>query len=268
MPFTPGAELADTIVDASQSNLFEEGQMVIATPSLPDGAYSQYVNVNAVFPIPASMSWQEAASMFIIYHTGYYALKQCTRLKEGETLLVHAGSGGIGSAAIQLGKVLGATVIATAGNDEKVEVCKKIGIDYAINYQEGDFVKKVKKITNGKGVDVIYDPVGGEVFHCSRKCIAFDGRILIVGFAGGEIPSAPANHILVKNYSLVGVHWGYFRKLYPEKVFENHEQLMSLYQNGLIKPLIYKEYTFEQLPTALDELAERKTWGKIVLKLS
>lgn len=270
LPFTPGAELAGVIEDAGQSNQFQKGQRVIATPQLPNGAYSQYVAVNEenIFPVPDSMDLKDAASMFVTYHTVYYALKQCTTLKKGETLLVHAGTGGVGSAAIQLGKAFGTTVIATAGSNEKIEICKDIGADYAINYREEDFVQKVKEITNGKGADVVFDPVGGDVFYKSRKCIAFAGRILIIGFAGGEIPSAPTNHILVKNYSLVGVHWGYYRKLYPEKVIENHQALMHLYQEGLIKPLIYKSYEFEQLPDALDELATRKTWGKVVLNLN
>lgn len=267
IPFTPGAEVAGIVEEAGEGSSYKKGDRVLALPTPPNGGFTEYVAVNEenVFPISDEISYDHGSAFYITYHTSYYALKSKAALKEGETLLVHAGSGGVGSAAVQIGKALGATVIATAGSDEKVELCKKIGADYAINYRKDDFVPVVKELTGGKGADVIYDPVGGDVFHKSRKCIAFDGRLLVIGFAGGTIPEVPVNHVLIKNYSVVGIHYGYFRQLFPEKVKQLHEELMALYKEGKLEPVIYKKYAFEEVPSALNELASRKTWGKLVV---
>ncbi|WP_209123450.1 NADPH:quinone oxidoreductase family protein [Alkalihalobacillus sp. BA299] len=267
LPFTPGAEVGGIIEGVGKGSSFKPGQRVIATPLLPNGGFSEWVVVKEddVFPIADELTYEEAAAMYITYHTAYYALKTKALLKEGETVLVHAGSGGVGSAAIQIGKALGAKVIATAGSQEKVDICREIGADIAINYRHEDFVQVVKEETKGRCADVIFDPVGGDVFHQSRKCIAFDGRLLLIGFAGGAIPEAPANHILIKNYSLVGVHFGYFRKLYPEKVKEAHHELMGLYREGKIRPLIYHQYEFSEVPKALHQLGSRDTWGKLIV---
>lgn len=269
LPFIFGSEISGVVVKAKEGSRFKEGQRVLALPKLPNGGLSEYISVNenSVYPIPDSMSWNDAAALFITYHTSYYALFDRAGLQEGEVLLVHAGAGGVGSAAIQLGKAAGAYVIATAGGAEKVQICRELGADVVIDYLNEDFVEVVKKETNGKGANVIYDPVGGNVFDRSRKCISFDGRILVIGFAGGEIPTIPANHVLIKNYSIVGVHWGLMNRLTPTKVFKEHEELMALYEQRKIKPLIYKEYSLEQVPQALEELATRKTWGKVVIKL-
>lgn len=269
LPFTPGAEISGTVVAAGEGSRFKVGQRVLATPGLPNGGLAEKVLVaeESVYPIPESMSWNEAAAMFITYQTTYYALgPRRADLQPGEVLLVHAGSGGVGSAAIQLGKAFGARVIATAGGSEKTQICRDLGADVAIDYLSEDFVEIVKRETDGRGADVIYDPVGGDTFDRSRKCIAFEGRLLVIGFAGGSIPQAPANHALVKNYSIVGVHWGLFRRLYPEEVGKAHNDLMEMYEGGQIRPLIYKEYPFEEVPEALTHLATRKTWGKLVVK--
>ena len=271
LPFTPGAEASGIIVDANGSKKFREGQKVIVTPHLPKGGYTEYLVANEdyeVFPALDNMPFSDAASLYITYHTAYYALTQCVQIKEGDTLLVHAGSGGVGSAAIQIGKAYGARVIATTGSEEKLNILRQLGADEVINYRETDFVQEVKRLTDGKGADIIFDPVGGDTFDKSRRCVAFFGKILIIGFAGGRIADAPTNHILIKNYSLVGVHFGYFRKLYPEKVEENHKEILQLYEKGLIKPLIYKEYPFTELPQGLNDLGSRKTWGKAVLKVN
>lgn len=268
LPFTPGSEVAGVIEAVGEGSSFEVGQRVLATPGLPTGGLTEKVVVaeESVFPIPDSMSWADAASLFITYQTSYYALHGRAFIQPGEVLLVHAGSGGVGSSAIQLGKAAGARVIATAGGPEKAQICRDLGADLAIDYLQEDFIDIVKKETGGKGADVIYDPVGGDTFDKSRKCIAFDGRILVIGFAGGRIADAPTNHALVKNYSVVGVHWGLFRRLNPQGARENHEQLMRLYDKGKIKPLIYKEYPFEDVVSALDDLATRKTYGKLIIK--
>ncbi|WP_251553665.1 NADPH:quinone oxidoreductase family protein [Neobacillus muris] len=267
LPFTPGAEIAGIVRWAGNGSRFKVGQRVIATPPLPNGGLAEWVNVpeESVYAISASMSPEEAAAMFITYQTSYYALYNRANLQEGEVLLVHAGAGGVGSAAIQLGKARGAKVIATAGGPDKARICKELGADIAIDYLTEDFIDIVKKETGGRGADVIYDPVGGDVFDRSRKCIAFDGRLLVIGFASGRIPDAPANHALVKNYSIVGVHWGLFRRLYPDKAAAIHKDLMRLYEQGKIRPLIYREYDFKEVPEALEVLAKRRTYGKLTV---
>ncbi|MEH7246878.1 NADPH:quinone oxidoreductase family protein [Neobacillus niacini] len=270
LPFTPGAEVAGVIEEVGEGVSLTVGQRVLALPLLPNGGFTQAVVVKEedVFPISEELSYEEAAVMFITYHTAFYALHSKAKLQPYETLLVHAGSGGVGSAAIQIGKALGAKVIATAGSAEKLEMCTEIGADVVINYREENFIQKVKDVSAGHGADVIFDPVGGDVFQQSRKCIAFDGRLLLIGFAGGTIPDAPMNHALIKNYSLVGVHFGYFRKLFPEKVRDAHNELMEWFKEGKLKPLIYHSYAFEEVPDALIQLGSRKTWGKLVVRAS
>lgn len=269
LPFTICSEVSGVIIKTDEGSRFSEGQRVLGLPKLPNGGLADYVSVpeTSVYQIPESMSWTEGAAMFITYHTSYYSLFTRGGLQKDEVLLVHAGAGGVGSAAIQLGKAAGAFVIATSGGPDKGKICKELGADVVIDYENEDFVEIVKKETNGKGANVIFDPVGGQVFDRSRKCIAFDGRILVIGFAGGEIPTIPANHVLIKNYSIVGVHWGLFNKRSPEKVYKEHEELLSLFEQGKIKPLIYHEYDFEDVPQALNLLASRKTWGKVVVKM-
>ncbi|UJL45526.1 NADPH:quinone oxidoreductase family protein [Virgibacillus sp. NKC19-16] len=268
IPFTPGSEVCGIIRETGEGSQLKEGQRVIATPGLPEGGLSEWVSVpeHSVYVISDSMSASEAAGMFITYQTSYYALYYRSNLQKGEVLLVHAGAGGVGSAAIQLGKAKGAKVIATAGGPEKVQICKDLGADIAIDYKSQDFVDIVKKETGGRGADVIYDPVGADVFDRSRKCIAFDGRILVIGFAGGRIPDAPVNHALIKNYSIVGVHWGLFAKKKPEEVREIHHDLMRLYEEKAILPLVYQEYDFKDVPSALEVLGDRKTYGKLIAK--
>ncbi|QQK80520.1 NADPH:quinone oxidoreductase family protein [Salicibibacter cibi] len=269
LPFTPGAEIAGTVEAADDGSAFQVGQKVLARPAMPAGGFAEWVSVPeaSVFSVPESMSFEEAAAMYITYQTAYYALHDRGNIKAGEVLLVHAGSGGVGSAAIELGKAAGARIIATAGGPEKVQVCKDLGADVAIDYRAEDFVDTVKKETDGRGADVIFDPVGSDTFDRSRKCIAFAGRLLVIGFAGGRIPEAPANHALVKNYSIVGVHWGYFARLYEEEMVNIHKTLCSMYEEGKIKPLIYEQYRFEEVPHALNLLADRKTYGKLVVNV-
>jgi NADPH2:quinone reductase len=211
------------------------------------------------------MSFEDAAGFHIIFQTGWFGLHRRANLKAGETLLVHAGAGGVGSAAIQLGKAAGATVIATAGSDEKVAVCREIGADHAINYKTQDFAEEVKQITGGRGADVIYDPVGGDVYDRSTKCIAFEGRIVIVGFTSGRIPQAAANHVLIKNYSVVGLHWGLYGKRMPELIPLASKALVELYEAGKIKPYISTRLPLSEAPRALSSVAGGKSTGKVIL---
>jgi len=268
LPFTPGAEISGIITEVGEGSTLKIGQRVLATPSLPSGGFAEWVSVpeDCVYPISDSMSWDEAASMFITYQTAYYALHRCANIQPGEVLLVHAGSGGVGSAAIQLGVAAGARVIATAGGAEKVRICKELGAEVAIDYLSEDFVEIVNQMTEKRGANVIFDPVGGDTFDRSRKCISSEGRLLLIGFAGGRIADAPTNHALVKNYSIVGVQWGLFRRLMPKRVVEIHNALMALYEKGAIRPVVFRQFPFEELPEALNLLATRKTWGKLVVK--
>lgn len=270
LPFTPGAEIAGDIIRIGEKvRGFQPGDRVIALPPLPHGGLTEMVAVpqSLVFPMPQGMNWNEAAALFITYQTALYALTERGRLAPGEMLLVHAGAGGVGSAAIQLGRALGARVAATAGGPEKTAVCRQLGADPAIDYESENFIEVIKQLTEGRGADVIFDPVGGDVFDQSRRAVAFDGRILVIGFAGGRIPQAPANHILVKNYSVVGVHWGLWHRLFPQRVRQAHDTLAEYYRRGAIHPLISREVPFEEAPAALEALGRRKTWGKVIVKV-
>jgi NADPH2:quinone reductase len=262
LPFTPGLEICGTVLEGPRA-----GERVIGGPALPHGGLAERVVLpeSGAFTVPADMPPAKAAGLLITYQTGYVGLHRRAALKAGETLLVHAGAGGVGTAAIQLGRAAGARVIATAGGPEKVQVCKDLGADVAIDYNAEDFVAVVKDATEGRGADVIYDSVGGDVFDKSRKCIAFEGRIVVVGFAGGRIAEAPTNHALVKNYSIVGLHWGLYRKMDPAVIPATHAALVELWQSGQIDPLVGAELPLADAPQALARLADRGTIGKVVL---
>lgn len=259
LPFIPGVELTGEIVDT--------GQRVIGVPSGLSGAFAEYAVMDraAAWPVPDGMPDDQAAALYVTYQTGHVGLHRRARLQPGEVVLVHAGAGGVGSAAIQLAKAAGATVIATAGGPEKVAVCRKLGADHAIDYLAGDFVGPVKEITGGRGAAVIFDPVGGDVFDASRKCVAFEGRIVVVGFTSGRIADAPTNHALVKNYSVVGLHWGLYRTQEPALIATVHADLTRLYAEGAIKPLVSQTLALDQAPRALTALGRRGTIGKVVL---
>src|SRR4051794_16126401 len=259
LPYTPGIELCGEIV--------ETGQRVLGSPSGGPGAFAEYalMDADAAWPVPEGMPDEKAASLYLTYQTGYVGLHRRANLQAGEWLLVHAGAGGVGTAAIQLGKAAGAKVIATAGGARKVEVCRQLGADHAIDYTTEDFVSVVKEVTGGHGADVIYDPVGGDVFDKSRRCIAFEGRLVVVGFTSGRIPEAPANHLLVKNYSVVGLHWGLYRTMDPPRIGMVHEELDRLWAEGHIDPLVSQALPLEEAPQALKSLADRSTVGKVVL---
>ncbi len=259
LPYTPGVELCGEIEGT--------GQRVIGSPSGGPGAFAEYalMDAAAAFPVPEGMPDEKAAALHLTYQTGHVGLHRRAHLQAGEWLLVHAGAGGVGSAAIQLGKAAGATVIATAGGPRKVEVCRELGADHVVDYTAEDFVPVVKELTGGEGADVVYDPVGGDVFDRSRKCIAFEGRLVVVGFTSGRIPEAPANHALVKNYSVVGLHWGLYKKKDPAVIGRTHDELVRLVTTGAIDPLVGQVLPLDQAPRALAALADRGTVGKVVL---
>ena len=203
--------------------------------------------------------------MIVVYQTSWFALTNRTTIKQGDWLLVHAAAGGVGLSALQIGKALGARVIATAGSLEKVEFCLAQGADYAIDYRSAGWLEQVKQITGGHGADIIYDPVGGDVFEQSLKCLAFEGRLLVIGFASGRIPSAVANRLLLKNASVVGVYWGGYVERNPEYMHQAQQDLFRLFEAGKIKPVVTTSHPLIEAPRALRALAARETTGKVVL---
>jgi NADPH2:quinone reductase len=267
LPFTPGMEIAGEVVAAGEGARAAVGDRVLGTPPVGRGGYAELAVLDAAstLPWPEGMSAGQAAGMFIIYQTGICALQHRGRLQPGETLLVHAAAGGVGSAAVQLGKAMGARVIGTAGGPEKCAVVKELGADEVIDYAAEDLVARVKEITGKRGADVIFDPVGGDVFDASRKAVAFEGRILVIGFAGGRVADAPTNHVLVKNYSVVGVHMGFYRTMDPQKIPEWQAVLNDLWAQGRIDPLVGVELPLSEAPEALRRLGSRGTTGKVVL---
>jgi NADPH2:quinone reductase len=265
-PFTPGAEVAG-VVDAVGSGVtsVKEGDRVMAIPR--GGAFAEYslAPEASTFALPEAMSFEEAASMPIVYQTGYFAMTHRYQIREGEWLLVHAGASGVGMAAIQIGKALGARVIATAGSEAKLTFAREQGADHVIDYTDVGWVERVKEITGGRGADTIYDPVGGDIFDLSTKCVASEGRILIIGFAAGRIPSIALNRVLLKNISIVGVLWGGYVLSHPQYEKEAHAALMKMYDAGKIKPSVNAVYPFAEAPRGLRDLADRKVMGKAVL---
>jgi NADPH2:quinone reductase len=270
LPFVPGVEVSGEVLSAPPASGFKTGDRVMAlldSAGLTHGGYSEIADAapQSISRMPDKMSFEEGAGFTLVYQTGWFGLHRRANLQPGETLLVHAGAGGVGSAAIQLGKAAGATVIATAGSDEKVEVCRRLGADHAVNYKTQDFVEEVKRLTGGRGVDVVFDPVGGDVYDRSIKCIAFEGRIVIVGFTSGRIPQAATNHVLIKNYSVVGLHWGLYARRAPELIPPATRALLDLYETGKIKPHISTRLPLSEAPRALATVAEGKSTGKVIL---
>jgi NADPH:quinone reductase len=261
LPFTPGVELCGEIVDPSGG----PGNRVIGSPVLPTGALAEYTLMNEaeILPAPPSLDDAEASGFLIAYQTGWFGLHRRANLQAGETLLVHAAAGGVGSAAVQLGKAAGARVIAVVGGPEKAEVAKALGADVVIDRREQDFVAAVKDVTKGRGADVIFDPVGGDIYTGSTKCVAFEGRILVIGFAGGTIPTPMLSHALVKNYSIVGLHWGLYRQYDPQSIVDAHHDLMKLN----LKPLVGGRFPLEQAAVGLTKLAKGDSVGRLVVEL-
>ena len=270
LPFVPGAEVAGTVVAAPAGSAFAPGNRVLARlrqQGLLEGGYSELAETlpELTVRIPDAMPVDEAAAFFVNYQTGWFGLMRRARLQPGEVVLVHAGAGGVGSAAIQLAKAAGARVVATAGSSEKVTLCRELGADLAIDYGKEDFVDAVKTFTGGRGADVVYDPVGGDVFDQSTKCIAFEGRIVVVGFTSGRIPVARANHVLIKNYAVVGLHWGLYQKLAPHLIDAATTELFELYRQRKIRPHVSNRFPLEEAPKAIGEVIGRRSTGKVVL---
>ena len=268
LPFTPGSDVAGVVKDIGEDikhlNVGDEVFGFVA-----HGAMAEEVLIpgNACFPKPTQMDFPIAASFMMGYGTSFHALKDRAKLQKGETLLVLGASGGVGLAAVELGKLMGAHVIAAASSDEKLELCRHYGADETINYNTEDLKSTIKALTNNKGVDVIYDPVGGDYAENAFRGMAWNGRYLVVGFASGHIPKLPLNLPLLKGASVVGVFWGGFAMGQPKENMQNTMTLMQWYAEGKLKPHIDKIYELKDAPKALEAMMQRKVKGKLVIQV-
>ena len=266
-PFIPGAEIGGVVRAVGEGvEGFAVGDRVFASNGLGGFGEVALSPASATYPLPDGMSFAEGAAIPIVYPTSYAGLVFRGQLAAGETLLVHAAAGGVGVAAVQIGKALGARVIATAGSPGKLAIARENGADEGIDYSREDFVERVMELTDGRGADVIYDSVGGDVFDRSLKCIAWEGRLVVIGFASGRIPEVKANRILLKNIAVTGLHWGAHVAKDPEKVRQTFDALFALHAEGKIKPVIYKTYGLDEVAVALQDLASRKTYGKVIIE--
>jgi NADPH2:quinone reductase len=267
-PFTPGSEAGGTIKELGPNvKGFDKGDRVMATPGIGAMAEQVCVPVSGLRKIPDSMSFQTASGFPMVYTTSYYALKQRANLKPGETLLVLGASGGVGVTAVELGKLMGAQVIAGASSEEKLQFAKKAGADLLVNYSDGDLKTKVKELTKGKGADVIYDPVGGDLFDQATRCINWNGRLLVVGFASGRIPEYKANLALLKGASMIGVFMGRFATEEPEAYETNMDELFEFFKQGKIKPAVNQSFKMHDFVSAFNIFEERKVMGKVTLEV-
>ena len=267
-PFSPGGELSGTVIETGEGVTgVQVGDRVSAGGGHGGLAEQITVDAGSVRPIPEGMDMATAAAWSTTYGTSYHALKQRADLKPGETLLVLGAGGGVGLAAVELGHAMGARVIAAASSAEKLEAARQAGADECIDYSDGELKEKVKALTDGRGADVIYDPVGGPLFDQCMRSINWKGRVLIVGFVGGDIPKVPTNLILLKGCQVVGVFYGSFTAREPEENAKNWDELRDLFANGRIKPLVSRVYPLEDYAAALRCLTERAAIGKVVVRV-
>jgi len=268
LPFTPGAEAAGVVTEVGSGvSGVKSGDRVMVMAGL--GAFAEEIVVDAarMMPIPAKMDFAAAAGFPIAYGTSYGALDWRARLQPGEWLLVYGAAGGVGLTALEVGKALGARVIACAGGAEKLAVAKEHGADHLIDYAREDIRERVKEITGGGGADVIYDPVGGDAFDAALRSIAWEGRILIIGFASGRIPQIPANIALVKNISLIGFYWGSYQSRRPAVLQQTFAQLFSWFEGGKLRPHVSQRFDLKDVASALQMMRQRKSTGKVVLTM-
>ena len=266
-PFSPGGEVAGVVAAVGEGvpNV-SVGQSVLAFTGF--GGYAEQVAADAsrVVPIPDSMDYTIAAGFLIAYATSWHALKDRAAIRPGETLLVLGAAGGVGLAAVELGKALGARVIAAASTDEKLALCREHGADETINYSTGDLREQVKALTGGKGADVVYDPVGGKIGETAVKCLSLLGRYLVIGFASGDIPQLAFNQLLLKQIAVIGVLWGGWAKANPALDAANLAELLELHAKGQIRPHISETYPMDEYLTALNRVMQGQAKGKVVLQ--
>ena len=267
-PFSPGGEIAGVISEIGEGVVdWKVGDRVIAMTGNGGIAEKVVAFEMTLMPLPETMDFKDGAAFPLNYGTTYHALKQRGQLQTGETLLVTGAGGGVGTTAIEIGKAMGARVIAAASTDEKLEIAKNLGADEVINYSDGELKEKVKALTNGLGADVIYDPIGGDIFMQCMRCINWKGRVLVIGFASGPIPEVPTNLALLKGCSIVGVFWGRFTGAEPEENSQNFNELFALHAEGKLKPQITKSYSLDDAAEAISSLENRKATGKVVIEM-
>jgi NADPH2:quinone reductase len=267
-PFSPGGEIAGIISEVGEGVVdWKVGDRVIAMTGNGGIAEKVLAFEMTLMPLPDSMDFKDGAAFPLNYGTTYHALKQRGQLQAGETLLVTGAGGGVGTTAIEIGKAMGARVIAAASSDEKLEIAKNLGADEVINYSDGELKEKVKALTGGLGADVIYDPIGGDIFMQCMRCINWKGRVLVIGFASGPIPEVPTNLALLKGCSIVGVFWGRFTGAEPEENSQNFDELFALHAEGKLKPQITKSYSLDDAAEAIASLENRKAIGKVVIEM-
>ncbi|HEY5833773.1 NADPH:quinone oxidoreductase family protein [Streptomyces sp.] len=268
LPFTPGVELCGEVVALGDGATgLDVGARVVTPAALPGGAFAEYAVVPAagVLPAPPALDDAQAAALHIGYQTGWFGLHRRAALQPGETLLVHAAAGGVGSAAVQLGKAAGATVIGVVGGPDKAKAARDLGADIVIDRHHENVVSVVKEATAGRGANVVYDPVGGEAYTLSTKCIAFEGRVVVVGFAGGTVPAPALSHALVKNYSILGLHWGLYLAHDPVAVHHAHQELTRMAADGTVRPLVTERVPFAGAADAVQRVADGTTTGRLVV---
>jgi len=268
MPFSPGAEVAGEVIEvAADVADFAPGQRVAAISMFGGMAEQLCVDAGAVVRVPDGIDDVTAAAFLLTYGTAYHALTQRADLQAGETLVVLGAAGGVGLAAVETGKMMGATVIAAASSAEKLELASKYGADHLINYTDAGLKESINEITAGRGADVVFDPVGGELFEQCLRAVAWRGRILVIGFTSGQIPVVPANLTLLKGSSVVGVFWGRFAEEEPETNAQNRARLFEHLRDGKLKPHVSETYPLEQAASAFKAVAARRAKGKIVVKI-
>jgi NADPH:quinone reductase len=266
MPFTPGSEIAGIVKEVGEGvEHVQVGEHVIAFTGMGGFAEEVVADAAKLIKMPSGMDFATAAAFTLVYGTSHHALKDRAQLKPGETLLVLGAAGGVGLAAVELGKVMGAHVIAAASSAEKLAVCQQHGADELINYSTEDLKERVRALTRGKGVDVIFDPLGGNYSEVALRSIAWNGRMLVIGFAAGDIPRIPLNLTLLKGCSIVGVFWGSFTEREPQRNQEHLQELLTWFAQGKLKPHISATYPLEQAADALNDVMNRKVKGKVVL---
>jgi NADPH2:quinone reductase len=269
LPFIVGGECAGVVAAVGAAvTRFKPGDAVLSMGSVGAFCERASVNENAVFPVPEGLTFQQAAGLSVTYFTSYHALKQRADLQAGETLLVLGAAGGVGITAVEIGKMMGARVIAAASSDEKLALCREVGADDTINYSEVSLKDAVKELTDGRGVDVVYDPVGGDYSEQALRGMAWNGRFLVIGFAAGPIPSIPLNLALLKGCSIVGVFWGRFTGEEPEVHRQNIEELWQRFASGDLKPVVTDCFPIEQYEQAFACLTERRARGKVILEFA
>lgn len=266
-PFAPGGEVGGVVAAVGEGvTRVRPGDRVMGVTMWGACAEQIVIAERKVMKIPATMPFDVAAGFGVVYGTSYHALADRGHLKAGETLLVHGSAGGVGLAAVELGKAMGATVIATASTEEKLAIAKAHGADHGVLSTDG-FKDKVKELTGGRGADVIYDPVGGDVFDQSLRCIAWEGRLLVVGFASGRIPEAPANLLLLKGCQLVGVFWGQAVERDPAHSAASFAQMFKWFEEGKLKPLVSHHFALADAGKAIRMLMDRKATGKLIVQV-